>query len=133
MRLDKTELADRIADAVNRRDLQGFLALMDPEVVVVPRILAVEGGELRGHRGAQAWWDGIFDAFPDFNLEVIEDREIDGELGITRMVARGHGKGSGAPFEDWFWVASRARAGKVVWWRRCGSEAEALEAAGRSG
>ena len=43
-------------DAISRRDLDGFLALMDPEVVAVPRILAVEGGELHGHDGIREWW-----------------------------------------------------------------------------
>ena len=45
----------RSIDAVNRRDLKAFLALMHENVEAVSRIVAVEGG-LKGHRLRQ---DGL--------------------------------------------------------------------------
>ena len=106
-------------------------ALTDPEVVAEPRILAVEGGALRGHDGIRKWWDGVFSAFPDFNIEVIEVRGSE-DVTLASVRVRGHGQGSGAPFEDAVWIVSRLRDGKVVWWQTYGSEAEALDAAGLS-
>ena len=41
---ENVELARRAFAAISARDLDAFLELMDPEVIVVPRILAVEGG-----------------------------------------------------------------------------------------
>ena len=39
---DNVELARRAIDAVNRRDLDDFLALMDDDVEAVSRIVALE-------------------------------------------------------------------------------------------
>jgi ketosteroid isomerase-like protein len=128
---ESVELIPRIADAINRRNLDAFLALMDPEVVAVPRILAVEGGTLHGHEGIRVWWDGIFGAFPDSEFEAIAVRGIE-DVTISHVLTRGRGHGSGAAFEDSIWVASRWRDGKVIWWQTCRSEAAALQGAGLS-
>jgi ketosteroid isomerase-like protein len=128
MSQDNVELARRAWDAVSRRDLDAFLALMDPEVVAVPRILAVEGGALHGHDGIRDWWRSIFGVFPDFDAEVIEVRGV-GDVTISNVRAHGHGGGSHTPFEDAIWVVSHLRDGKVVRWQTFPTEAEALEAA----
>jgi ketosteroid isomerase-like protein len=96
---DNVDLVSRAFDAVNRRHIDGFLALMSPEIVFIPRLLAVEGGELRGHDGVRRWWASILDAFPDFQATVLEVRAVDGTT-ISNMRYRGRGGGSSAPFED---------------------------------
>jgi len=63
---ENVELVRRSLDAVNRRDLEALIALMDHEVRVVSRIAAVEGGLLRGHEGIRKWWDNWLEAFPDW-------------------------------------------------------------------
>jgi ketosteroid isomerase-like protein len=129
MSRENVELARRAADAVNRRDLDALLALTDPEVVAVPRTLGVEGGTYHGHEGIRTWWDGIFSAFPDFNIEVISLRGIS-DMTLGNLCIRGRGEGSGAPFEDVVWQAGRVRDGKVVWWQTFETREEALEAVG---
>jgi ketosteroid isomerase-like protein len=131
MSRENLELARRAIDAVNRQDLEALLALTDPEVVAVPRTLGVEGGTYHGHDGVRTWWEGIFSAFPDFSVEAISLRGI-GETTLANLRVRGHGEGSGAPFEDVIWQVARARNGRVVWWQTFGSESEALEAVGLS-
>jgi ketosteroid isomerase-like protein len=131
MSQENVELVRRAVDAVNRQDLDAILALSDLEVVLVPRTLGVEGGTLRGHDGIRTWWEGIFNAFPDFNAELISVRGIE-DLTLASLRVRGHGEGSGAPFEDAVWQVYRIRDGRVVWWQTFGSESEALEAAGLS-
>jgi ketosteroid isomerase-like protein len=42
---ENVELTHRVHDAFNRRDLDGFLALMDPDIQVFSRLAAVEGGD----------------------------------------------------------------------------------------
>src|SRR5512132_1263051 len=68
------ELAYRSYDAVNRRDLDALLALMDDDVEAVSRIAAMEGG-LHGHDGMRRWWESWFSAFPDYKIEVGEVRD----------------------------------------------------------
>jgi ketosteroid isomerase-like protein len=129
MSQENVEIVHQIVDAINREDIDGLLELMDPEVVAIPRILAVEGGVLRGHDGIRTWWDGIFTTFASFQIEVIAVRTI-GDVTVSRLDVHGRGRESGAPFEDAVWLAARAREGKSVWWQTCRSEAEALEALG---
>ena len=128
---ENVEIVRRAFEAVGRGDLDGFLALMDSEVVAIPRIVAIEGGSLSGHDGIRRWWDGVFSAFPDFQVEIGSVRGT-GDATVSEVRITGHGQGSGAPFEDAVWVAARVRDGKVSWWQTFLSEAEALEAAGLS-
>jgi ketosteroid isomerase-like protein len=123
------DLVYRAFDAVNRRDINGFLALMSPEIVFIPRLVSVEGGELRGHHGVREWWASIFDAFPDFEATVLEARAVD-SFTIGRMRYRGRGGGSSAPFEETIWLVSEWQDGRSVWAKSFRDEAEALTAAG---
>jgi ketosteroid isomerase-like protein len=126
---ENVALARQAWDAVSRRDLDAFLALMDPSVVAMPRILAVEGGALHGHDGVRKWWESIFGVFPDFDAEVLGIRAV-GDVTFSNVRAHGRGEGSDTPFEDAIWVVAQVRDGKVVRWQTFPSEAEALEAAG---
>jgi hypothetical protein len=130
MSQENVELHHRAMDAVNRRDLDAFLALMAEDVEPVSRIVAIEGG-LHGHEGVRRWWDEWFAAFPDYQIEVAEMRDL-GATTVAAIKALGHGAGSDVPFEDMAWLACRWRNGECVWWQVCYSSDEALEAAGLS-
>ena len=56
MSKENVDLAHRSIDAMNRRDLDAYLALMDEDVEAVSRIVAVEGG-MHGHDGIRRWWE----------------------------------------------------------------------------
>ena len=126
MSQENVGLARRMFDAVNRRDLDAFLALMDADVQAVPRLASVEG-DYRGHDGIRCWWTNLLDVFPDFTLEVFEVRDF-GDLTVASMRARGHGTDSDTPFELANWHVAEWHDKKVVWWSNHGTEAEALEA-----
>jgi ketosteroid isomerase-like protein len=126
MSQENVELAYRAIDAVNRRDLGTFLALMDDDVEAVSRIVAVEGG-LHGHDGIRRWWENWLDVFPDYNIEVVEMRDL-GDVTLAAFRALGHGAGSEVPFVDTVWVGHRWRGGKCVWWRVFNTWDEVLEA-----
>ena len=130
MSQENVELHYRSIAAVNRRDLDAFLALMDKDVEAVSRIVTIEGG-LHGHDGIRQWWDNWFGAFPDYKLEVVGMRDL-GDVTIATFSAVGHGAGSELPFEDNAWLACRWRDGKCSWWQGFRAEAEAVEAAGLS-
>jgi hypothetical protein len=100
MAKDNVELVYRAFDAVNRRDIDAFLALMSPEI--------------------------------DFEATVLEARSVDGTT-ISRMLYRGTGGGSSAPFEESIWLVSNWQDGKSVWAKSFRDRAEAVEAAGLNG
>jgi ketosteroid isomerase-like protein len=130
MSQENVELHHRVFDAVNRRDLDAVLALMDDDVESVSRIVPMEGG-LHGHDGIRRWWENVFEVFPDYNWEVLEVHDL-GELTIAALRTSGHGAGSDIPMDETVWHAGRWRTGKCVWWCTFDSEAAALEAVGLS-
>jgi ketosteroid isomerase-like protein len=132
MSQENVELGNRAIDALNRRDIDAFLALIDPEVEFYSRIVELEGGgPFRGHEGIRRWWQSLFSISPDFRTE-IEDVRAAGDLTVTRVRQRGHGVESDAPMEQMQWFVTQWRNGRMVRVRVFVGEIEALEAAGLS-
>jgi ketosteroid isomerase-like protein len=129
MSQENVELAYRAYDAFNRRDWDAALALMDDEVEVESRLVAMEG-VYHGHEGVRRWWDDFLGALPDYTVEVEELRDL-GDVTLAHFRGRGHARDT--PLVDPVWQPVRWRDGKCVWWRVCPTEAEALEAAGLRG
>jgi ketosteroid isomerase-like protein len=130
MSRENVELLYRVIDAFNRRDLDTYLGLMDPEVEFVPYERALEGGgAYRGHSGVRRWWEDAFAALPNLRAEIDDARDL-GNTVVARGRLRGEGAGSGAAFERTLWLAVEWRGGQEVWWHAFETEAEALEAVG---
>jgi ketosteroid isomerase-like protein len=122
------ELARQQFAAFHDRDLDRFLAGLDPNVEVVP----IVGSELadtvyHGHRGVRDWWEHIFSVFPNGEVALEDVRD----LGDRVIVAsRFHAQGIASDRPDLtVWTLSDVRDGKIVTWRTFRTEAEALEAA----
>jgi ketosteroid isomerase-like protein len=127
---ENVENTYRAIDTFNRRDLDAFLALMDPEVEFTPYERVIEGlGPYCGHDGVRTWWAESFEVLPDFRAEIYEVRDL-GNSTFVHGCLRGHGAGSGAPFERTMWLTIGWRDDKQVWWHSFQSEAEALKAVG---
>jgi ketosteroid isomerase-like protein len=130
MSQETIDLLHQTFDAFNRRDLDAFLALCDPDVEFISYLMQVEGGEpYRGHGGVRSWWERLLAVYPDFRAEIEVVRDL-GDMTIARV--RGHGRGveSDAPIHQSIWQVARVRHGKVIWWSFVGTEAAAREAAG---
>jgi ketosteroid isomerase-like protein len=126
------ELVRRALDAFNRRELEAFLAFLDPDVEFTAYSMQLEGGDpYRGHEGVRAWWENILAVYPDFSVEIEDVREF-GDLTITRLRMNGRGVESGAAMDQEVWQVVRIREGQGTVVRFFGSEVDALEAAGLS-
>ena len=128
---ENVELGVRALEAFNRRDWDAFVAVVDDEVEVESRLVALEGG-YHGRAGLRRWWDDFLGAFPDYTAEIQEIRDL-GDMTLAHIRGWGHSAGSDAPLVDPFWQPIEWRDGKIVWWRNCSTEAEALEAMARRG
>ena len=132
MSQENVELAHLASDAFNRRDLDAFLALADPDVEAHSRIVELEGGgPFRGHDGIRSWWKKLLAVVPDLTHEVEEVQDV-GDVTVARVRQRGRGVESEAPMEQTQWIVTKWRDKKAVWWRVLLSEAEARDAAGFS-
>jgi hypothetical protein len=127
---ENVELYQRAVDAWNRRDLDAWLALADPEVEISPLNVDLEGGRpYRGYDGIRRFWEDYLAVFPDFEVVCDEIRDLE-DVTICRARLRAHAPESDASFEQPIWQVAAWRNQKCVWWRSFRSEAEALEAAG---
>ena len=131
MSQENVELTYRAFDAVNRRDLDAFLALMDGDVEVFTVLVSIEGG-YHGHDGVRRWWDSWFATFPDLRADLVEVRDVGEGLAVASLQIHGHGGGSDVPFEGTLWMTGRWQRGKCIWWSSFRTRAEALEAVGLS-
>jgi ketosteroid isomerase-like protein len=129
MSQENVETFRQAVDAVRRRDLDAYLALLDADVEIAP--LGAIRPSYHGHDGVRRWWDDLFGVAPDFSLEIDEVRDF-GDLLVAALRVRGHGRGSGVPVEQNIWQVVKLRHEKFVWWRSYESEGEALEAVGLS-
>jgi ketosteroid isomerase-like protein len=130
MSQENVELQYRATDAFNRRDLDAFLALCDPDIEFSSRLVEVEGGgPYRGHDGLRSWWEDLLGTAPDFSGEIEEVRDL-GDVTVARLRLRGHGRGSDVSMENTSWFVTEWRNSKAIRWSVVRSEAEALEAAG---
>jgi hypothetical protein len=131
MSRENVEQHYRAADAFSGHDLDGFLAISDPEIELISRHLALDGGgHLRGHAAVRRWWETLLSVYPDFTSDIEDVRDL-GDVTIGRQHFHGQGIVSGAEMVEETWQVTKWRDSKAVWWRSCRTEAEALsEAAG---
>jgi ketosteroid isomerase-like protein len=130
MSQENVELTHRATDAFNRRDLDALLAVMDDDVEIAPRFVAMEG-RYHGHEGVLRWQQDLYDVFPDWHAEPLEVRDF-GDFTMETVRIRGHGGGSRVPVDQVIWLVGEWHNGKLVRFSSHYSEAEALEAAGLS-
>jgi ketosteroid isomerase-like protein len=129
---ENVKLLHGVFDAFNRRDIDAFLTLCDPDVEFISYWLQVEGGgSYRGHDGVRDWWERLLEVYPDFTAEVEDVRDL-GDRTITRVCFHGHGVASDVPIGQTMWQVAEFRHGQIIGWRFVTSEVDALEAAALS-
>ena len=128
MSQDGAELVRRFLDALNRHDLEDFLAVCHPDVEL--RSLASDlGGSFRGHDGIRVYFREFTDTFDEYHFEIerIEDRE---DLVVGWVGVHARARTSGVDLDWQAVLATRFRDGRL--WRAaaCRTEQEALDSVG---
>jgi ketosteroid isomerase-like protein len=122
-------LAEAAYGALNADDLNGLLAMVAEDVEFTSIVAEAEGTTFRGHDGVRAWWETVRGAFEDVRWDVLDVRGSP-ERAVTSFrltVTVG-----GLTIAQTMWQAATARDRKLTWWAFFRSEAEALDAVGRS-
>ena len=128
------EAFKRGSDAANRRDIEGLLAVLDPEVEWHPAMAALLGGETtvyRGHEGVRAWLRDQEESFVESRIDYSEIRSL-GERVVAIGRLRTRGKESGAEIESPVGWVVEFKNGKVIHAKAYLDPKAALEAAGLS-
>ena len=124
----------QVASAVNRRDFDVLLLVLDPEIdyravsfgpqgAIAPDL----GGHQFGHEGYLYTWRTMLDAFDDVRLTPEEVFDLGDRLVVTTEMS-GHGSGSGVPVDRRFFQVMWLRGGRVVRQEDFGERSEAFQA-----
>jgi len=116
-------------EATNRRDAEGMMACMHPNVEFVPIMAALEGRVYRGNDGVRRWLADMNEHWEYFETCPEEFHDLGG-----RVISFGHwracGRASGVVVDGQpaTWLA-HIEDGRIIKWRTFTDRAEALEAA----
>jgi hypothetical protein len=86
-------------------------------------------GDFHGHEGVRRWWQNLLDAWPDYEADVVEVRDL-GPATLANVLVGGHAADSGIPVRETSWHVWRWRRNKAIWFAVFPTEGRALEAAG---
>jgi ketosteroid isomerase-like protein len=114
-------------EAISRMDADALVAVCDPDVSFESRITAIDHETYAGHAGLRRYIANLAEAFERIELEVSDLVEDRGRAVATNRF-RARGRGGGVEVEDRFYVASKGRDGKLLWWGFFDSRSSALEA-----
>jgi ketosteroid isomerase-like protein len=110
-------------DAINRDDVEAFVALCRPDVEFNSLIAEVESPRYVGHDGIRRWWDDVVRAMGGLQFEIVKLEEIDDETLLLRNRVTGP-----TGVVQHTWQAVRLREGLGAWWGLYRTEAEARAA-----
>lgn len=123
------ERAREAMEALNRRDLEGLLATVHPEVEFTSLIAEAEGETFRGHDGLRRWWHEIVIPLGGLRGHIEHIRDL-GDTVVIKVAATYRPAGVEVP--QTLWQVIRYRDGRSISWEFVRTEAEALEAVGLS-
>jgi ketosteroid isomerase-like protein len=129
MSQENVETMRAAIDAFNRRDGDGFGAVLANDAEIVPVRAALEGTVYRGPSAATQYCTAVEESWENLTWEVEEIKDGDSwVLALGRI--RGRGRGSGAAIDaKGAWLA-RFRDGLVTNFRTYPDRRDALEAVG---
>jgi ketosteroid isomerase-like protein len=131
---DKVELARRVVDAYNRRDVDGLFAeLATPDFEWYPAIVrAFDGdGGYRGREGVDRFAADTSEYWAELQIIAAEFRDLGDRVLVLGRI-KGRGKGSGAPVDAPQAIILDFRGDRIWRSRVYLDHAEGLRAAGLS-
>jgi ketosteroid isomerase-like protein len=122
------EIVRRLNEAINRWDIAGVVAMLDPECEWWDREDDPGAGVHRGHDGVRAFLADL-DEVAELRVEAKEFIH-DGDYVLVPVRLGGRGRASGIPFDEKEIHAFRLHEGKVTEVREYRDMSEALKAVG---
>jgi ketosteroid isomerase-like protein len=131
---DKVDIAKRLVDAYNRRDIDGaFAELVTPDFEWYPAIVrALDGGSVyRGREGVELFAADTSENWEELQNVAAEFRDLGDRVFVLGRL-KGRGKGSGAPIDQAYAGIFDFRGDRIWCYRVYFDHAEGLRAAGLS-
>jgi ketosteroid isomerase-like protein len=130
MSAENVEIAKRVVDAFNRRDVEGFFALTVSDFEWFPAMAGtVEGGGYRGREGIEAYLADIGEAWEEYRVLAEEFRDLEDRVVMLGRI-EGRGRGSRAWIDSPTGTIFEFLDGKISRIPNYLDQGEALRAAG---
>jgi ketosteroid isomerase-like protein len=117
-------------EAMNRRDIEGVLRLMDPKVRFEHRLAALQGNFV-GLDGVRGWFADLVEHFDAWQIDCSDIRDL-GDWVLVLGTIEATGTQSGVETELPFTIVARFKDGRITQFTDFGDRGKALEAAGLS-
>ena len=115
-------------DAFMAHDLDGILAVADPEIELRSLLTEAERPLYYGHEGVREWFEAVFGVFPDWRPQPrAATHDEDGAV-VIRLDVTATGAGSGAPVDQSYWLGARVRTDKIIFFGFFRTESDAKDA-----
>jgi ketosteroid isomerase-like protein len=129
MSSENVESMRAVAEAFNRRDVEGLERLLAEDAEIVPIRAALESGTVyRGPDAAAQWYAAVDASWDELRVEV-EDVRDGGDRVLAFGRIRGRGRGSGATIDVQSASVAHFRDGLITRLQHYSNRAEAAEAA----
>jgi ketosteroid isomerase-like protein len=128
---ENLEITAAAFEAFARGDIDGVLALADPDIVVYMPSTLPNSGTYRGHDGYLKWMGQWLEAWEDFKIDVVEMTPVGSRHVVVDTRQHGVGVGSGIAVEQDMIYMTEIREGRFVALQLYPAHAEALEVARR--
>jgi uncharacterized protein len=117
-------------EAMNRRDIEGVLQTMDPEIRFEHRLAALQGSFV-GLEGVRGWLADLAEHFDSWRIYCEDIRDL-GDRVLALGTIQASGRESGVETQLPFTVVARIEDGLVTHFTDYGDREQALEAVGLS-
>lgn len=118
--------------AVNAGDLEALIEMSTEDVVLIPRLVAVEGGDYHGHDGVRRWFRERSEIWREMIGELTDMRAVDDAV-VGTGTLRGISRVAEITVDQPIFGVIRFRGERAYWIGFFRTEAEALDASGLSG
>jgi ketosteroid isomerase-like protein len=129
MSQENVEVVKRAVEAVNRRDIDGYLACCTRDVQLITPVAEIAGG-YEGPDGIRRFFADVGDTGPDFQLMIERVEAIGPDRVLALMLVTATGRASGIPQEARTGNVYDLAGGKIERIRIFVDREEALGAAG---
>src|SRR2546430_8362773 len=111
MSAQHVEIAKRVIDAFNRREVEALLDLATADCEMTSQLLDATA-DFQGREGLERYYGMLTESWEDFQAVAQEYRDL-GDRVLALGRTRGRGKGSGVPVEGPYGAVMDFRNGKI--------------------
>jgi uncharacterized protein len=118
--------------ALNRGDMDGIAATLDPEVELVPLRAVLDGSTYRGHEGLRRWMEDTAEDWSEYHLTLHEVLDLRPGCLLVRATIRLRGRSSGVAVDSpaaWLCEMRDAKVARIQFFADSESAIAASESA----